>query len=247
MYILDGIYQSAVCFFIPNFSMMDVVLSSGLNGGKFHLSTMVAFCVVVTVNLGVGVDLRSWSWVGTTLMMMSVFVLFGYFPVYTQFSFSDLQGLDDILFGMSFFLILIITVFLSLLPRFVLKYFNEVVYPNDTVIIRERRKYNMELNPSHFKPPPAPIKEGANIQFNIHNFNVKSGSGSGSRFSISEDRSINNSHLSIASSHSKGEDGVNKRLSGSFLNMSSKTEQPITGYAFSQDEDAARLRRDMRN
>lgn len=141
LYMTDGLYQSAVIFFIP-FCAWRLGSQVTWNGkGIESLSdfgTTVAVSGIVAANTYVGLGTNYWTvmtWiatVGSSLIMLIWVVIYSFFPS------VDFRDEVVILFGsLQFWTTVFLTVFVALGPKFIVKYYRTVYFPLDKEIIRE--------------------------------------------------------------------------------------------------------------
>jgi phospholipid-translocating ATPase len=141
LYVLDGIYQSAVCFFVSyGLSGFGSSHPTGLtNNGLNDLGTIVAGSVIVTVNLYVGLNIMNWTWLAFVTIILSILSFYAWVEFYSIWSSFGFFRMDLILFTeLEFWFGIAITVIISLLPRFTVKYLHKSYWPTDTDIIREK-------------------------------------------------------------------------------------------------------------
>ncbi|KAJ7176874.1 phospholipid-transporting ATPase 1 [Mycena filopes] len=150
LYMLDGLYQSGVVFFIP-YLVWTFGLAVSWNGKGIDsladFGTTVAVAAIMTANLYVGPQhqlrdctdgVGSWTvltWIvvfGSTILMMAWIVIFSFF--------FSVDFIDEVavLFGeLTFWTTVVVTTFIALTPRFVIKYLATVYAPLDKDIVRE--------------------------------------------------------------------------------------------------------------
>ncbi|RIB13767.1 hypothetical protein C2G38_2097551 [Gigaspora rosea] len=140
LYVLDAVYQSAICFFIP-FGLFQNGSShaNGLqNNGLSDLGTMVAGAVVVTTNLYVGLNTMNWSWLCFVVIGLSILSFYAWVEFYSLWYIGFFR-MDLILYTeIDFWLTVVICVIFSLLPRYAVKYVHKTYWPSDTDIVREQ-------------------------------------------------------------------------------------------------------------
>ncbi|KAF9044299.1 phospholipid-transporting ATPase 1 [Panaeolus papilionaceus] len=141
MYMADGLYQSAVVFFIPYF-VWTLGLQASWNGKGLDsladFGTTVSVAAIMSANTYVGLNTHYWTimtWivvVGSTVIMMLWIVIYSFFPS------PDFMDEVIILFGtVSFWATTLVTSFICLAPRFIIKYWTTVYMPLDKDIVRE--------------------------------------------------------------------------------------------------------------
>ncbi|GBB83626.1 hypothetical protein RclHR1_10320004 [Rhizophagus clarus] len=140
LYVLDAIYQSAICFFV-SFGIFQFGSShpTGLtNNGLTDLGTIVAGSVIATVNLYVGLNTMNWSWIAFVVIVLSILSFYAWVEFYSVWSSIGFFRLDLILFSeVDFWLGVLLSVIISILPRYTVKYLHKSYWPTDTDIIRE--------------------------------------------------------------------------------------------------------------
>jgi phospholipid-translocating ATPase len=137
--VVDAIYQSAVCFGLPYMVFIGPKLSSdGYDTeGVYELGTFIAGIAVVVANTLVGLTIFSWTWIMFLCIVISSVTFFIWTGIYSHVMSFTFYG-EVILFGEgTFWLCLILTFVVCLLPRFAVIYYLQVYNPYDNDIIRE--------------------------------------------------------------------------------------------------------------
>jgi hypothetical protein len=137
--VIDAIYQSVICFFFPYLLLIGGSIDP--NGkdinGVYELGTIVSGICVFVVNLFVGLTLHSWTWVQVAIITLSTLTYFLWVAIYSQFNVFTFSG-EVGLFGLGYFwLVLILTIVASFLPRVAAKHYMHQYHPYDNEIIRE--------------------------------------------------------------------------------------------------------------
>ncbi|KAJ7097515.1 hypothetical protein C8R44DRAFT_366257 [Mycena epipterygia] len=141
LYMLDGLYQSAVVFFIP-YLVWTFGLAVSWNGKGIDsladFGTTVAVAAIFSANTYVGLNTNYWTvltWIvvfGSTVVMMAWIVIFSFF-----FS-ADFIDEVTVLFGeLTFWTTVVVSTLIALAPRFIVKYLATVYAPYDKDIVRE--------------------------------------------------------------------------------------------------------------
>ncbi|KAJ7054208.1 phospholipid-transporting ATPase 1 [Mycena amicta] len=141
LYMLDGLYQSAVMFFIP-YCIWTLGLAISWNGKGIDsladFGTTVAVAAIFTANSYVGMNFNYWTvltWIvvyGSTILMMAWIVIFSFFVS------VDFMDEVAVLFGeLTFWTTVCLTSLIALAPRFIVKYYVTVYHPLDKDIVRE--------------------------------------------------------------------------------------------------------------
>ena len=137
--VLDAVYQSAICFGVPYLIFIGGNMSSSGydTKGVFELGTFIAGIAVVVANALVGFTIFSWTWLMVIVIMLSSATFFVWTEIYAHIMTFTFYG-EDILFREgAFWLCLVITFVICMLPRFVTKYCLHMYWPFDNDIIRE--------------------------------------------------------------------------------------------------------------
>ncbi|KAG2151660.1 uncharacterized protein EDB93DRAFT_1274319 [Suillus bovinus] len=147
-YMLDGLYQSAVVFFIP-YLVWQLGLAVASNGKGIDsladFGTTVAVAAIFAANTYVGMNTHYWTsitWivvVGSSLVMILWIVIYSFFPVNTFFSNTDgfIDEVEILFSNVTFWTTVVFSVLVALAPRFLTKFFKSTYMPLDKDIIRE--------------------------------------------------------------------------------------------------------------
>ncbi|KAG0042366.1 hypothetical protein BGZ83_000552 [Gryganskiella cystojenkinii] len=141
LYVLDGLYQSIICFFVPWYLSNDVYSSGHSTNDLVALGTLISACSVVVANLYVGLNMFHWTKMIFTVIFGSIIVFFLYCWVYANFFTIEntFFGMDEILLSSpSFWFAILLCVILTMLPHYVYKFARQYVKPNDIIIVREQ-------------------------------------------------------------------------------------------------------------
>ncbi|KAI7870588.1 hypothetical protein BDF14DRAFT_1771462 [Spinellus fusiger] len=137
--VLDAIYQSAVCFAIPYMVFVDAKMNS--NGydfeGVYELGTFIAGIAVIVANALVGFTIYSWTYVMALVLILSSVMYFVWTGIYGHIMSFTFYGENVLFQDGAFWLCLIITFAICMLPRYVTKYYLHMYYPFDNDIVRE--------------------------------------------------------------------------------------------------------------
>ncbi|KAG9291142.1 hypothetical protein G9A89_013014 [Geosiphon pyriformis] len=141
LYVLDAIYQSAVCFFVP-YGLMQSGQShaNGLENNSLQdLGTLVAGSVIATTNLYVGLNTLNWTWLAFVVIGLSILSFYAWAALYSIIASVGFFRVDQILYSeFDFWLAISLSVVVSILPRFTVKYLHKTYWPTDTDIVREQ-------------------------------------------------------------------------------------------------------------
>lgn len=140
-YMLDGLYQSAVVFFMA-YLVWTLGLSVSWSGKDMNsladFGTTVAVSAIFSANTYVGMNTHYWTVITWIVVFGSSIVMLLWIIVYSFFFSSDFINEMQILFGgIPFWATVVFSTVVSLGPRFVCKFFSSAYFPLDKEIVRE--------------------------------------------------------------------------------------------------------------
>ncbi|KAH6628572.1 hypothetical protein F5144DRAFT_315166 [Chaetomium tenue] len=144
-YMVDGIYQSTLSFFIPYIFVILTTTGSG-NGldvsERTRLGCYIAHPAVLTINSYILINTYRWDWLMILVVVISDVFIFFWTGVYTSFTYAAgfYQAAPQIYQELTFWMCLIVTPVICLLPRLVIKAMQKQLFPYDVDIIREQAK-----------------------------------------------------------------------------------------------------------
>ncbi|PVU95623.1 hypothetical protein BB559_001942 [Furculomyces boomerangus] len=141
MYMLDGLYQSFVCFF-GFFTMTGYfnlfTTQTGKVWSSYDVSTAIACAIVICASLTVGMNTWSFSWIMFLSIGFSIFAFFIATIIISLIPGSNVYQVYISLFGTAIFWItLVLVILVALLPRYIYRYYTASLKPKDIDIIRE--------------------------------------------------------------------------------------------------------------
>ncbi|OSX62305.1 hypothetical protein POSPLADRAFT_1181423 [Postia placenta MAD-698-R-SB12] len=141
MYMLDGLYQSVVVFFIP-YLVWTLGLAASWNGKAIEsisdFGTTVSVAAIFAANLYVGMNTRYWTIITWIVVIGSSVVMVLWITVYSFFDTPNFNDEVVVLFGeISFWATVLFSVVVALAPRFVVKFLKSAYMPLDRDIVRE--------------------------------------------------------------------------------------------------------------
>lgn len=161
---IDGIYQSVMCFF-----MTYLVYYTGTNasstghdlGGREQMGVYVATSAIIVVNTYILINQYRWDWLTLLVIAISIFLVYAWTGIYSQFpDIGSFYGAATQVFGaLTFWTTTLLTVIVCLLPRMAGKAMQKLFFPRDIDIVREqvrRGEYNY-LYQKGEKPIASPI------------------------------------------------------------------------------------------
>ncbi|GES78958.1 phospholipid-translocating ATPase [Rhizophagus clarus] len=112
-----------------------------------EMGTTMAVSCITMANLFTGFNAQCWTIFHFISVYGSIALILLYISVYSLIPFSDIYGFDFIVFGGGvFWFCVILTVFISMLPRYSLKYYQRNYKPTDVNIIQEIIKADPKHN-----------------------------------------------------------------------------------------------------
>jgi len=173
IYMIDGIYQSAVIYFIIQFAYFSpTARSDGYDVGLYEFSTTMVLAAVMAADLFNGLNTSVWTaWVffATFIGIFLVWVYTAVYSVISPGSFATpVYGNDHYLFRSAYFwLCLPITILFSLMPRYLAKAWKFGYMPDDIDIVRWNRKLDPQRDLGHdayFAGPLAALRRSQSIK-----------------------------------------------------------------------------------
>ncbi|KKK13156.1 hypothetical protein AOCH_003583 [Aspergillus ochraceoroseus] len=143
LYMFDGLYQSVMCFFMPYllYQPATFIHSSGKDiSDRTRMGILVASSAVISSNTYIIMNTYRWDWLTVLIYAISCLLIFFWTGVYSSVSTSAqfYESAAQVYGALSFWIVLLLTVTLCLLPRFTVKAFQKVFFPRDVDIIREQ-------------------------------------------------------------------------------------------------------------
>ncbi|KAG6037239.1 hypothetical protein E4U41_005245 [Claviceps citrina] len=143
LYMLDGVYQSVMVFFIPYLLFIPgksvTVHGLGLED-RLRFGAYVAHPAILAINGYILMNTYRWDWLMLLIVVISDVFIFFWTGVYTSFTSSNYfyhtaaQVYGEATFWAVFFLVPVICLF----PRFAIKALQKVYLPYDVDIVREQ-------------------------------------------------------------------------------------------------------------
>ncbi|GKZ35717.1 hypothetical protein AbraIFM66950_006469 [Aspergillus brasiliensis] len=143
LYMLDGFYQSIICFFMPYllYSPSTFVHSNGKNiNDRTRMGVLVGSSAVIASNTYILMNCYRWDWLTVLINVVSSLLIFLWTGIYSSMEASTtfFNAGAEMYGSLSFWVVLLLTVTICLLPRFTVKAFQKVFFPLDVDIIREQ-------------------------------------------------------------------------------------------------------------
>lgn len=158
---LDGIYQSLICFYLPYllFAPATFEADSGLSvNDTKRIGVYVACATIAVVNVYILLNTYRWDWLIILIVSISILLIWFWTGVYTAFSssYSFYRAAPQVYGQLTFWTLTLLTIWVCLLPRFTAKAFQKIHMPRDVDIIREQirqGKFKYLDNHEAYVPP----------------------------------------------------------------------------------------------
>ncbi|KAF9033703.1 phospholipid-translocating P-type ATPase [Hymenopellis radicata] len=140
-YMGDGLYQSAVVFFMPYMIWifgLPVSWTGKTIDSLADFGTTVAVAAILAANTYVGINTHYWTIMTWIVVFGSTIVMMLWIVVYSFFFSSDFINEMEILFGgIQFWAAIIFSATVALAPRFFVKFASSAYHPLDKELVRE--------------------------------------------------------------------------------------------------------------
>lgn len=143
LYLLDGLYQSIVCFWVPLLAYSDTAITwAGYPETQTLLGNAMALSIIICTNLYMALNTLSWvaySFVGIGLTILAVV---SFSLVYSFIPSEALYGSWRDMIDPGFWATILLSITLALAPRYLIKYLQATFRPGDLDIVREVHKFH---------------------------------------------------------------------------------------------------------
>lgn len=157
-YMLDGVYQSVICFFFPYLAYHKnmVVTENGLGlDHRYFVGVFVTAIAVTSCNFYVFMEQYRWDWFCGLFICLSLAVFYGWTGIWTSSSSSNefYKGAARVFAQPAYWAVLFVGVLFCLLPRFTIDCIRKIFYPKDIEIVREMwLRGDFDLYPQGYDP-----------------------------------------------------------------------------------------------
>jgi phospholipid-translocating ATPase len=143
LYMVDGLYQSAICFFMAYLLFQPATFATSNGRGiddRSRMGVYVACVAIVVINTYILLNTYKWDWIMVLVTGISILLVFAWTGIYSSFeaSFQFYKSGSEVFGALTFWALSLMTVIICLLPRFVVKYFQKSFRPYDVDIVREQ-------------------------------------------------------------------------------------------------------------
>lgn len=169
IYMIDGIYQSAVCYFFSygTFALGNFLNTNGLMiDQRQSYGVFTATAAIIACDLYVLINEYMWDWLFGLIVAISILLVFFWTGIYTAFTSSMFfyKAAPQVYSALPFWANTVLASVVCLLPRFASKALQKMEFPRDIDIIREQ--WNMGKF-DHLKRPEEIEEEKARQRDNV--------------------------------------------------------------------------------
>ncbi|KZV71607.1 phospholipid-translocating ATPase [Peniophora sp. CONT] len=161
MFIFDGIVQSAIIFFIGFYTYETTsARTDGFSAFQYESATVVVIAAAMTANFFNGLNTNTWTWWIVFAVSLGPVLIWLWQAIYSSITpetaYSEIYGDNAQLFGSAYFwLVLLLTILLALLPRYIYKSMTFLFAPTDIDVLR----WNNRMNPRMAFDTEAALRE----------------------------------------------------------------------------------------
>ncbi|EXJ62426.1 phospholipid-translocating ATPase [Cladophialophora yegresii CBS 114405] len=143
LYMFDGLYQSAICFFMGYLLFAPATFESANGRGiadRERMGVYVACVAICVINSYILLNTYKWDWLMVLITVISCLLIFAWTGIYSSFeaSFQFYKAGAEVYGQLTFWALTLLTFTICLLPRFCLKYLQKNYMPYDIDIVREQ-------------------------------------------------------------------------------------------------------------
>ncbi|KAG4303175.1 hypothetical protein PCK1_000513 [Pneumocystis canis] len=180
IYILNGFYQSIVCFYLPYFLFHrgTFVTLSGINlNGIEDIGVFIAAPVIMVVNISILMDQQHWDWLFMLIWVFSILLFWLWTGTYSQSTVTlEFYKIAIHVFSTpSFWIVFFLTIVVAIFPQLIIKSIQKIFYPNDIDIIREQRHLGVfKVKKDTTNPKKVSINSNKHIETDSDMYKMKS-------------------------------------------------------------------------
>lgn len=140
----DGLYQSVVCYFLPYvllYAPANFLTENGRDiAERARMGVLIGSCAVLASNTYILLNTYRWDWFTGLIHVISNLLIFMWTGVYSSFTASGtfFHAASEVYGALTYWVAVLLTVTICLLPRFTAKAIQKVFFPRDVDIIREQ-------------------------------------------------------------------------------------------------------------
>ncbi|KAG4306223.1 hypothetical protein PORY_000211 [Pneumocystis oryctolagi] len=179
IYILNGLYQSIVCFYLPYFLFHKgtFVTRSGINlNGIEDIGVFIAAPVIMVVNISILMDQQHWDWLFILVWILSILLFWLWTGAYSQSTVTlEFYKIAIHVFNTpSFWIVFFLTIVVAIFPQLIIKSVQKLFYPDDIDIIREQRHqgiFEIKNNTTNHSKASIGLDQHIEKDPNVYNLN----------------------------------------------------------------------------
>ncbi|KAK5231750.1 phospholipid transporting ATPase [Exophiala xenobiotica] len=143
LYMADGLYQSAICFFMAYLLFQPGTFGTENGRGiddRTRMGVFVACSAIVVINSYILMNTYKWDWIMLLVVAISCLLVFAWTGIYSSFEASDqfYKSGAQVFGSLNFWALSLLTLVICLLPRFAVKFFQKNFRPYDIDVVREQ-------------------------------------------------------------------------------------------------------------
>ncbi|KAJ3065564.1 hypothetical protein HDU98_011079 [Podochytrium sp. JEL0797] len=145
IYMFDALWQSIIAYYFIVCLYNDSTPNwSGRSGDHDSMGAIMSYTCIIAVNIHAVVNTTNWTYLTFSGLTASYAVWIGYVIFYSTSNFQSppYGQLETLYLEPHFYLSIIISVVVCLMPRFVFKYAQQYLRPSDSDILLEIQKYS---------------------------------------------------------------------------------------------------------
>lgn len=152
-YLFEGVYQTVIIYFFVHYTYVTTTTrTDGWEIYKDEMSTTMAIAAAMAANLFSGLNIDAWSWWVVFAVWVGPFLIWVFTPIYSVVPpttyISGVYGNDVFLFrSAAYWFAWPFVLILALMPRYLIKFSKQNLWPNDIDTMRLVRKYNPDVDP----------------------------------------------------------------------------------------------------
>ena len=140
---LDGAYQSVICFFMAYLLFAPATFATESGRGvadRNRMGVYVACATISVINIYILLNTYRWDWLILLIVAISTLLIWFWTGVYSSFtsSFQFYRSAAEVYSSLTFWALTLLIIIICLLPRFSIKFFQKNYRPQDIDIIREQ-------------------------------------------------------------------------------------------------------------
>ena len=161
LYMFDGLYQSAICYFMAYLLFAPATFETPSGRGLADRNRMgvYAACVsILVINTYILMNTYKWDWIMCLVTAISILLIWAWTGIYSSFeaSFQFYRAGQEVYGTLTFWALTLLIWVICLLPRFSIKFFQKNYRPYDVDVIREQvrqGKFDYLDNYEAYVPP----------------------------------------------------------------------------------------------